>query len=671
MTSGAVLQSNQLSSINCCVAAALLPPRVAPTSAHKMAELADDALADMRRENKIEQKASRRKLQQKLNAISSSTQRALQGMRQRRREIEHSIVTVSKLLESVATVKRERNFEEALPSIAAECDGVFAQLGSPGQHGSPARRQGDHGSGLLPQVAGARALEAAGTRGGGAPARHQRPHALDVLQDALDERGLGFDALMVACDAGKNGIFAPSQLHDAFAQLRLGLSRRDISKVVSLLHSAAGGGHASEALCLFDLRREMQRRERLRKRRAAAAGPGDSGSGRKRGDGGRRRRRRRAKRSPAGVPRGMAPQHRSPAERRADAGSSPESSAARRPGRGGARAEREGGSLGQQGGTADEGIESRLEQLAQTAALLEETGRPEEAEPYREEILAARDEMLGPSHPDTLVAANNLALVLSEQGKLDEAEPLYRGALAGFEKVLGPNHPSALTLLNNIAMLLREQDRFLEAEPFLRRALAGSEQALGPHHQHTLQVTHCPRARHICPRAFPVALRWLMACPDPTLALLRSASPLFVARLSTIWPLCFMTAGSSRRPSLCFARHLMRIAVSWATHTQTRTWYNSALRIWFAAILLTNALPPRAFLPCGCCFMNQLANNLADLLRDLNKFDEAEMLMRVVLSGLEDILGADHPNTKIACENLEDLLDARRAQEPRQRPQSQ
>jgi len=482
-----------------------------------MAELADDALADMRRENKIEQKASRRKLQQKLNAISSSTQRALQGMRQRRREIEHSIVTVSKLLESVATVKRERNFEEALPSIAAECDGVFARLGSPGQHGSPARRQGDHGSGLLPQVAGARASEAAGTRGGEAPARHQRPHALDVLQDALDERGLGFDALMVACDAGKNGIFAPSQLHDAFAQLRLGLSRRDISKVVSLLHSAAGGGHASEALCLFDLRREMQRRERLRKRRAAAAGPGDSGSGRKRGDGGRRRRRRRAKRSPAGVPRGMAPQRRFPAERRAGAGSSPESSAARRPGRGGARAEREGGSLGQQGGTADEGIELRLEQLAQTAALLEETGRPEEAEPYREEILAARDEMLGPSHPDTLVAANNLALVLSEQGKLDEAEPLYRGALAGFEKVLGPNHPSALTLLNNIAMLLREQDRFLEAEPFLRRALAGSEQALGPHHQHTLQVTHRPRARHICPRAFPEALRWLMACPDPTL----------------------------------------------------------------------------------------------------------------------------------------------------------
>jgi len=106
----------------------------------------------------------------------------------------------------------------------------------------------------------------------------------------------------------------------------------------------------------------------------------------------------------------------------------------------------------------------------------------------------------------------------------------------------------------------------------------------------------------------------------------------------------------------------MRIAVSWATHTQTRTWYNSALRISLPTILLTNALPPRT-LSCGCCFMNQLANNLADLLRDLNKFDEAEMLMRVVLSGLEDILGADHPNTKIACENLEDLLDARRAQE--------
>ena len=60
---------------------------------------------------------------------------------------------------------------------------------------------------------------------------------------------------------------------------------------------------------------------------------------------------------------------------------------------------------------------------------------------------------------------------------------------------------------------------------------------------------------------------------------------------------------------------------------------------------------------------HMLANNLADLLRDLGKLEEAEILMESVLSGLTKILGVDHPNTQIARENLEDLQEAMTGQD--------
>ena len=87
--------------------------------------------------------------------------------------------------------------------------------------------------------------------------------------------------------------------------------------------------------------------------------------------------------------------------------------------------------------------------------------------------LAGRERVLGPDHPITLTAVNNLATLFIKQGRYDEAEPLYKRALAGRERVLGPKHPNTLASVNNLADLFYSQGWFDEAEPLYLRALAG------------------------------------------------------------------------------------------------------------------------------------------------------------------------------------------------------
>jgi hypothetical protein len=59
-------------------------------------------------------------------------------------------------------------------------------------------------------------------------------------------------------------------------------------------------------------------------------------------------------------------------------------------------------------------------------------------------VLAIRERVLGPEHPDTLWSRNNLADALFSQGKHAAAEKEHRAVLAIRERVLGPEHPDTL-----------------------------------------------------------------------------------------------------------------------------------------------------------------------------------------------------------------------------------
>lgn len=92
-------------------------------------------------------------------------------------------------------------------------------------------------------------------------------------------------------------------------------------------------------------------------------------------------------------------------------------------------------------------------QLEQQANQLYQAGRYQDAIVPAQRVLAIREKVLGPEHPNIATALNNLALLYKATGAYAKAEPLYQRALAIREKALGPEHPSTAHSLKNLAAL--------------------------------------------------------------------------------------------------------------------------------------------------------------------------------------------------------------------------
>jgi CHAT domain-containing protein/Tfp pilus assembly protein PilF len=128
-----------------------------------------------------------------------------------------------------------------------------------------------------------------------------------------------------------------------------------------------------------------------------------------------------------------------------------------------------------------------LTSLNNLAALYDAQGRYAEAEPLYREALQIRREVLGPRHPDTLTSLNNLAVDYGSQGRYGEAEPLLQELLQGRREVLGPRHPDTLAGLLDLGFIYQTQRRYGEAEPLYRETLQAMREVLGPRHPDTLK----------------------------------------------------------------------------------------------------------------------------------------------------------------------------------------
>ncbi|NJP06849.1 MAG: tetratricopeptide repeat protein [Chloroflexaceae bacterium] len=73
---------------------------------------------------------------------------------------------------------------------------------------------------------------------------------------------------------------------------------------------------------------------------------------------------------------------------------------------------------------------------------------------------------------DELQKSIHLAMDSYEQGDYRTARPLLERALAISEQALGPNHPDTASALNNLALLLVDQGDYAAARPLYERALA-------------------------------------------------------------------------------------------------------------------------------------------------------------------------------------------------------
>jgi len=58
----------------------------------------------------------------------------------------------------------------------------------------------------------------------------------------------------------------------------------------------------------------------------------------------------------------------------------------------------------------------------------------------------AMTKLLGPDHPFTFINQGHFALILRDQGRLAEAAGVIRAVVATRNRVLGPGHPDTVAL---------------------------------------------------------------------------------------------------------------------------------------------------------------------------------------------------------------------------------
>ncbi|PRX92388.1 tetratricopeptide repeat protein [Allonocardiopsis opalescens] len=110
-------------------------------------------------------------------------------------------------------------------------------------------------------------------------------------------------------------------------------------------------------------------------------------------------------------------------------------------------------------------------------------GRGPAAQVERDErTLAGHEELLGPLHPQTLTARNNLAVSYLAAGRVGEAVGEYERALTYAVHVEGADHPETLIIRRNLAAAYLRAGRPGDAVALLRRAQAAAHATLGERH---------------------------------------------------------------------------------------------------------------------------------------------------------------------------------------------
>lgn len=89
---------------------------------------------------------------------------------------------------------------------------------------------------------------------------------------------------------------------------------------------------------------------------------------------------------------------------------------------------------------------------------------------------------LGPAHPHSILALNNLAQVYAAEGKSRKAIETMEHVKDLTFKIHGERHPLSSGVLSNLGVAYYEQQQYDHAESLLRQALAIDEGSYGPSH---------------------------------------------------------------------------------------------------------------------------------------------------------------------------------------------
>ena len=107
-------------------------------------------------------------------------------------------------------------------------------------------------------------------------------------------------------------------------------------------------------------------------------------------------------------------------------------------------------------------------------------GKAKDAISLYKRALAAREQALGPDHPDTLNARASLAAAYDDAGRIGDALREYQQACAGCERTFGLDHSLTLSRRAGLALSYYAAGQIGDALTELRDSTARAEQALSP-----------------------------------------------------------------------------------------------------------------------------------------------------------------------------------------------
>jgi tetratricopeptide (TPR) repeat protein len=125
---------------------------------------------------------------------------------------------------------------------------------------------------------------------------------------------------------------------------------------------------------------------------------------------------------------------------------------------------------------------------------------------YWREVAAISDRVLGPDHPDTVMAAEQLADAHMMAGQASEAVPWFEWILARRIRGLGQDHASVLAARHNLGHALVAANQLRDAISVLERAAKDDERVYGADHLETLGVREDLAAAHSAAMQFGEAI---------------------------------------------------------------------------------------------------------------------------------------------------------------------
>ena len=115
-----------------------------------------------------------------------------------------------------------------------------------------------------------------------------------------------------------------------------------------------------------------------------------------------------------------------------------------------------------------------------------EAGNVSTAIVMHQALLADRTRILGPDHPHTLTARSYLANAHRQAGNVSTAIAMHQALLPDMTRILGPDHPDTLTIRGNLADAYQEAGNVSTAIDMYEALLPDMTRILGPDHPNTL-----------------------------------------------------------------------------------------------------------------------------------------------------------------------------------------